>query len=83
MKKVQDQFGVVISDQKSILKEIQNFYDNLCKLRDCNIEIYNSKEEFAHANLKHIPNIQLGHKMSATELDAAVKKMKNNRWHLS
>ena len=38
MKKVQAEFGAVISDQKSIPKEIQNFYQNLFKSGDYNIE---------------------------------------------
>ena len=74
MKKVKDKFSVVISDLKSILKEIQNFYHNLFKSRDCNIENCNAKEEIAHVNLKRIPKIQLGHKISATELGAVLKK---------
>ena len=50
---------------------------NPFKSRDCNIEHYNPKEEITHADLKR--KIQLGHKISATELGVVLEKMKNNK----
>ena len=76
VKKVQDKFCVVISAQKNILKKEKfKIFTTVCSnQRDCIIENYNPKEEIAHANLKCIPKIQLGQKISATELGAVLKK---------
>ena len=78
MKKIQTNSGTIVTDQKNILKEIQKFYHNLFKSRDCNIETYNAKEEITRAGLKKIPKSVLGHPISAKELGFVLKKMKNN-----
>ena len=79
MKKIQTNLGTIVMDQKSILKEIQKFYHNLFKSRDCNIETYNAKEEITRAGLNMIPKTVLGHHISAKELGFVLKKMKNNK----
>ena len=79
MKQIQTKSGMVITDQKRILKEIQNFYCDLFKSKDCNIENYNYKEEITRANVKCIPKVQLGQAISVTELGKALKKMNNSK----
>ena len=79
MKKIQTNSGTIVTDQKSILKEIPKFYHNLFKSRDCNIKTYNAKEEITRAGLKMIPKTVLGHHISAKELGFVLKKMKNNK----
>ena len=88
MKKRQTNSGTIVTDQKSILKEIQRFYHNLFKSRDCNIETFNAKEEITRAGLKMIPKTVLGHHISAKELGFVLKKNEKqqitwHRWHLS
>ena len=74
MKKIQTNSGTVVMDQKLILKEIENFYCNLFKSKDHNIENYNYKEEIKRANLKCVEKVQLGQEVSVTELGRALKK---------
>ena len=71
--------GTVVTGQKHILKEIQNFYCKLFKSKDCNVETHNQKEEIKRANVKCIPKVQLGQPISVTELGSALKKMKNSK----
>ena len=79
MKKIQTNSGNIITDQKEILKEIQNFYSKLFKSKDYNLENFNYKEEIKRANVKRIPKIQLGQEISVLELGTALKKMKNSK----
>ena len=76
MKKLETNSGTVVTGQKHILKEIQNFYCKLFKSKDCNVETHNQKEEIKRANVKCIPKVQLGQPISVTELGSALKKMK-------
>ena len=79
MKKLETNSGTVVTGQKHILKEIQNFYCKLFKSKDCNVETHNQKEEIKRANVKCIPKVQLGQPISVTELGSALKKMKNSK----
>ena len=79
IRKVQTSNGTVVTDQKKILKEVENYYHNLFKSRDYVIQSHNVKEEIIQAKLKHIPGIVLGNKISVTEIGAVLKKMQNNK----
>ena len=52
MRKLQTDSGTILTDQKSILKEIHKFYAKLFKSRDSQAQNDVIREKIAHANLK-------------------------------
>ena len=57
MKKLQTDSGSIITDQKSILKEIQKYYSNLFKSRYHQNQNNIAREEISRANLKQVNKI--------------------------
>ena len=68
-----------ITDQRRILKEVQEFYSKLFSSRDvCLTEPYLVQNSLIN-KLKKIPNLDLGTILNVNELGAVLKKMKKNK----
>ena len=79
MRKLQTDSGSIITNQKSILKEIHKFYSNLFKSRDDQTQNDMAREKISGANLKQVREGQLGNKLSVNELSKVLREMKNNK----
>ena len=73
----------VITDQKLILKNTENFYANLFKDRNCFArypQIEKDIEIFLNNNKKNtVKNVKLGQDLKIYEISQALKSMKNNK----
>ena len=66
----------IITDQKQILKEVENFYSQLfCKKKVCVSELYLVQNSLID-KIKKIPNLHLGRALDVPELGVILKKMK-------
>ena len=69
----------IITYQKQILKEVQNFYSQLfSKKKVCVSEPYLVQNSLLD-KIKKIPNLHLGRALDVTELGVILKKMKSNK----
>ena len=79
IRKLQTKNGTVLTDQKQILKEVEQFYANLFKRKRILKEMSSVNEHISQARLKQTVNSELGDLVSDKELGKVLKHMKNNK----
>ena len=79
IRKLQTSNGAIITDQKKILAEVEQFYANLFKKKTNTTENSCVNDNISQAKLQHISNPELGELTSPQELGQVLKKMKNNK----
>ena len=79
IRKLQTNNGTVLTDQKQILKEVEQFYANLFKRKRILKEMSSVNEHISQARLKQTVTSELGDLVSDKELGKVLKHMKNNK----
>ena len=77
-RKLQTNNGTILTDQKQILIEVEQFYANLFKRKRILKEMNSVNEHIFQARLKQTVNSELGDLVSDKELGKVLKYMKNN-----